>query len=210
MNMIELNIPEILSALKKNGVVVIDDSRQLFSSEEWEEIERLVFSEDMPYETVHIGDAGEPNCVEVGRLMVDVDYPRVMNEVVSRRVLDILGSDRRMTMLNQLTGHDDLHIRRAQVNLMHAGSFIGLHVDQDSNPDYEVAVVLQLGREFAGGEFVVHPPEGDRQVIQSAFRSVTVARCDFAHEVKQVTDGVRASLVFFVAHHSDKNRRLDS
>ena len=31
--------------------------------------------------------------------------------------------------------------------------FVGLHLDKDSNPDYLVAVVIQLGNKFTGGGY---------------------------------------------------------
>src|SRR6218665_993272 len=158
------------------GVVAIPESFGLFTSDEWSRIESLAIHEDMPYEAVFIGDAGERNCVEVGRIMTDVDRPRVVNESVSRPLLEILAAPHRMAFFRELLDASVLHLRRAQINRMHVNSFIGPHVDRDSNPDYEVAVVLQLGRSFEGGDFIVHLPEGHRRVLKPDFRS-TSHRC---------------------------------
>ncbi|MFN6268494.1 MAG: 2OG-Fe(II) oxygenase [Alphaproteobacteria bacterium] len=202
-------IDRLGQSLATSGVVVLDDELQFLTNEEWNEIETLSLHSGLPYETVLIGDAGEPNKVEVGRLMTDVDRPRVVNPEISEKMMSVLGAPRRMAILQKLIGATGpLHMRRAQINLMHEGSFIGVHLDNDSNPDYEISVVLQLGRAFEGGDFVVHRPDGGKTTISPEFQSVTVSRCDYPHEVRRVDGGVRASLVFFVSDHDGDNRRV--
>lgn len=201
-------IDKMTLALAHDGVVVIDTELEFLTSEEWEELEELGLRSGLSYETVLIGDAGEPNKVEVGRLMTDVDRPRVVNEEVSENILKLLKGPRRLAMLQKLVQSDaPMQMRRAQINLMHSGSFVGVHLDKDSNPDYEISVVLQLGRSFEGGDFVVHRPDGGRTTISPDYQSVTVSRCDYPHEVCTVESGVRASLVFFVSSHDGDNRR---
>lgn len=204
----EFPIDELARALQVDGAVVFDDRSGFFSDEEWAALETLALLSGLPYETVHIGDAGEPNKVEVGRLMTDVEQPLVVNESISRRMLDILCTPHRLRFMENLLGRPALHLRRAQINNMHKGSFIGKHVDQDSNPDYEVSTVLQFGRAFEGGEFVIHLPDGRKNVIEPTYRSVTITRCDLAHEVRPVLGGVRTSLVYFVSEHAGHNRRV--
>jgi len=204
----DINRQTLLLGLSSDGVVAIPENFELFTTEEWSEIEALAVHEDMPYETVLIGDAGEPNRVEVGRIMTDIERPRVVNESVSRRLLEILAAPQRMAFLRELLGEPVLHLRRAQINRMHEKSFIGPHVDRDSNPDYEVAVVLQLGDSFEGGDFIVHLPNGHRRVIKPEFRSITITRCELLHEVATVEAGERVSLVFFVSRHAEENRRV--
>lgn len=201
-------INKMSRTLAHDGAVVINPDLEFFTSEEWEALEELGLRSGLSYETVLIGDAGESNKVEVGRLMTDVDRPRVVNEAVSEKILKLLKEPRRLAMLQELVQSDSpLHIRRAQINLMHSGSFVGIHIDKDSNPDYEISVVLQLGRSFEGGNFVVHRPDSTRTTISPDYQSVTVSRCDYPHEVCTVEGGVRASLVFFVSAHSGDNRR---
>lgn len=202
-------VNKLTRTLAQDGAVVIDPQLEFLTVDEWQELEDLGLRGGLPYETVLIGDAGEPNKVEVGRLMTDVDRPRVVNEAVSARMLKVLSAPRRFALLQELVGvSEPLHMRRAQINLMHSGSFVGVHLDKDSNPDYEVSVVLQLGRAFQGGDFVVHRPDGVRTTISPEFQSVTVSRCDYPHEVRTVESGVRASLVFFVSPHDGENRRV--
>ena len=67
------------------------------------------------------------------------------------------------------------------------GSFVGRHLDVDSNPDYVIAAVLQLGSSFEGGDFVVYKDKSltsDTQIISPQYGSLTVSFCNYEHEVK--------------------------
>jgi hypothetical protein len=200
-------IDQFARELQEDGALVLGDQSGFFNDEEWAALETFALLSGLPYETVHVGDAGEPNKVEVGRLMTDVEQPLVVNESISKKMLEIICAPSRLKFMENLLGMSPLYIRRAQINNMHTGSFIGQHVDQDSNPDYEASIVLQFGRAFDGGEFVIHLPDGRKNVIVPAFRSVTITRCDFAHEVRPVLAGIRTSLVYFVSRHAGHNRR---
>ncbi|QJE03672.1 2OG-Fe(II) oxygenase (plasmid) [Massilia forsythiae] len=200
-------IEQFVQELCQNGAVVLDDRSGFFSDEEWAALETFGLLSGLPYETVDVGDAGEPNKVEVGRLMTDVEQPLVVNESISKKMLKIICAPSRLKFMENLLGISPLSVRRAQINKMHAGSFIGRHVDQDSNPDYEVSIVLQFGRAFDGGEFIIQLPDGSQNVIVPTFRSITITRCDFAHEVRPVLAGTRTSLVYFVSRHAGLNRR---
>lgn len=204
------NTAELKSALMQRGAIVLNEEDGILSKEDWDEIEAMVQPGGLSYETVLIGDAGEPNQVQVGRFMTDVRNTKVVNEELNAKLMKIITSERMKTFYRDLVGMDVAHIRRAQVNKMLPGSFIGLHLDRDSNPDYEVSIVLQLGREFGGGEFVVHDRNGPVQSIAPTYRSMTVSHCSFPHEVKRVTAGERISLVYFLCEHAQDNRRLSS
>jgi hypothetical protein len=194
--------------LDRDGAVVIAADEGFFTPAEWESLEKASVHSDLPYEEVQIGDAGEPNLVEVGRLMTDVERPKVVNDAVSRAMLGILGAPDKMELYATIIDAEQVYLRRAQINKMHAGSFIGTHVDQDSNPDYSIAIVLQMGSAFEGGDFVVHKPGDERFRVHPHYRSVIISRCDFAHEVEKIESGVRKSLVYFVAAHAGDNRRV--
>lgn len=200
-------LQERRAALEQTGAIYIDDAEGFLLEQEWQDLERLCFESGLPYETVTVGDADEPNQVEVGRFMTDVEVPRRVNPDVSERVLKIIGDPKRMEQLSKLLGYERVYLRRAQVNHMHRGSFVGLHLDTDSNPDYEIAVVLQLGRSFEGGEFVIQLPQGGETSITPRYRSTIISCCSYPHEVRTVTGGIRTSLVYFVASHDGPNRR---
>ena len=180
----------------------------LFTLPEWSEIERIVEDESLPWEKVTIGDADEPNDVHVARFMTDIDQPRMVNEPLSTCLLSIIGSQRIIGFFQEMLNAPELHIRRVQVNKMETGSFVGLHLDKDSNPDYEISVVLQIGKSFRGGEFVVHAGHGTQYRYEPAYRSMLVSRCDFRHEVRPVMAGERTSLVFFFSRDNAKNKRV--
>lgn len=201
------SIEKLREELQDSAVLVFERDDCVFTDQEWDVLERHGLQSDMPYETVVLGDAGEPNLVEVGRLMTDVDQPRLVNEHLAMPMIEILAAPQRVAFFQQLLGVKSLHLRRGQINKMHTKSFIGLHVDQDSNPDYQISVVLQFGHDFTGGEFVVKLPNGEDLTVEPKYRTVIIARCDLAHEVKEVKSGTRTSLVYFVSEHAGRNRR---
>jgi predicted 2-oxoglutarate/Fe(II)-dependent dioxygenase YbiX len=193
--------------LNESGSIYLPEESGFFSAEEWDEIERVASSPALPWEKVLVGDADEPNDVHVARFMTDIDRPRVVNDALAERILPILGSDKVKAYCRAALGADQLHLRRAQINRMHEGSFIGLHLDQDSNPDYEISIVLQLGSRYEGGEFVVQRGENDERSYLTAYRSVIISRCDLRHEVRRVLSGQRTTLVFFLSRWAGDNQR---
>lgn len=197
----------VADALEKTGSAYLTGDTSLFTKDDWVRIEDIIFHRDLPWENVTVGDADEPNDVHVGRFMTDIDRPRLVNAPLSQTLLSILGSEQTLSFFKDVLKADELYIRRVQVNKMGAGSFVGLHLDQDSNPDYEISIVLQLGQFFSGGEFVVQADEATRHSYAPVYRSILVSRCDLPHEVQQVTDGARTSLVFFLSRHDGENRK---
>ncbi|HEV7369775.1 2OG-Fe(II) oxygenase [Arenibaculum sp.] len=191
--------------LERTGTVMIPPF-VLFSKEEFQEMERLYRA--LPEEVVKIGDAGEPNDLYVGRFMVDKpgDLPTMVNRPHSDRLIALLKAPKRADFFREILG-GDRHIRRCQVNRMVTTSYIGYHLDIDSNPDYEVSVVLQLGQAFTGGEFVVYPRDGIVNSFTPQYGTAIVSKCIYPHEVKRVNSGERVSLVYFYSNHEFENRR---
>jgi hypothetical protein len=188
-----------------NGTIMLEEKNNIFSLSELQNLQQ--FADQLPFEHIEIGDANEPNFLEVGRLITDIDKPRLVNDLISKQVIDIVGSDERMEFYKFLLDKPDLHIRRMQYNVMGEGCFVGLHLDTDSNPDYLVAVVVQLGGDFKGGEYVVYgggiPP---RSFSPPRF-SVIFSDCRYEHEVTKIKTGLRKSLVFFLSTNDGKNAR---
>lgn len=188
-----------------NGTIMLEDNN-IFSTVELQDLEEL--ADQLPFEHIEIGDAEEPNFLEVGRLITDIDEPKFVNEDISNKVFSIVSSEKKMEFYKFLLDEPDLFIRRMQYNVMGKNCFVGLHLDTDSNPDYLVAVVVQLGGNFDGGEYVVYgggiPP---RSLSPTRF-SVIFSNCKYEHEVKKIKSGLRKSLVFFLSTNNGKNRRL--
>ena len=168
-----------------------------------------------PLESVTIGDAGEINNCQVGRLVEDHPgkQPQVVNQNLSQPILDLFStSSARSFYKSFIPGNpDDQIIRRSQFNLLHAGSYVGRHLDIDSNPKYQIASVLQLGSEFEGGEFFVYENKSSdiesAQKIQPEYGSLTISFCSHEHEVRPVLQGVRTSFVCFISSFKGANPR---
>lgn len=170
---------------------------------------QVLANSTLPWEKILIGDADEENDLYVARFMTDRDRPTVVNHALSELIIPRVCNDNVMSLFRKLMGDDAFYVRRMQVNRMKAGSFIGRHLDTDSNPDYQYSIVLQLGTYFSGGQFVVYDRDGNlRNDIKPEPRSVIISDCSYPHEVQQVTAGERVSLVFFVGRHADRNRRV--
>jgi hypothetical protein len=199
----------IHEAMRREGTVVLDFGENPLDENEWRRLDQLTSRNAIPYERVTLGDADEPNFVEVGRFMTDVEAPALVNRPVSDELMSIIGSPKMMKLYSQALGVDDLYIRRCQVNFYNQGSFVGLHLDTDSNPDYLSPVVLQFSGDYEGGDYVVHLEKLGPQRYRTGRYSLLISRCDLPHEVTQVTRGTRKSLVFFLSRHMGKNRRWE-
>jgi len=189
-----------------NGTIMLESKNNIFSQSELQNLENL--ADSLPFEHIEIGDADEPNFLEVGRLITDIEEPKLVNESVSKQVIDIVASKERMEFYKFLLDEPELYIRRMQYNVMGENCFVGLHLDTDSNPDYLVACVVQLGGDFVGGDYVVYgggiPP---RSLSPTRF-SVIFSVCKYEHEVTKIESGMRKSLVFFLSTHDGKNKRI--
>jgi hypothetical protein len=193
--------------LRQEGSVQLDLGANPFDEETWREIDALTSPERVPYERIAIGDAGEENFTDVARFMVDMNEPTHVPSASNVRLMELLGSPRMMGIYQELTGLDGLCIRRCQVNVLHDGGFVGLHLDTDSNPDYQHPVILQMGSQYSGGDYVVHPPNSEPKVYRLPRYSMLISSCWLPHEVTKVTSGERKSLVFFLSQYAGPNRR---
>ena len=196
---------------QEKGTVLFDLKSSFFRNIDFETLKDA--SEDIPYETVHIGDAGEENKVEVGRFMTDVVKPEVVNNEYSKKVLNILNDINYKKIFGEIISYEkELYVRRVQVNKMYKNSFIGYHLDVDSNPDYLAAVVIQIGAEFEGGDYVVYTSKEDKNpnVFKPFYESMIISNCLRPHEVTKVVSGERISLVFFLCSHDGNNKRVEN
>ena len=177
-------LEEKSSYLTDGTIMLEEEKNNIFSHEELEKLESL--ADKLPIEHVEIGDADEPNYLDVGRLITDIDQPKLVNESIFKQVIDIAGSNKRMEFYKFLLDRSELHIRRMQYNVMGEGVFVGMHLDTDSNPDYLVAVVIQLGENFKGGEYVVYVVVENLQDHFPPRFSVIFSDCRYEHEVKKI------------------------
>ena len=175
-----------------------------------QEIEKLIALQDqLPEEYVRLGDAGEPNDLYVKRVKIDLpqEQPKSVNGEVSEQILKILDSPNKKEKISKFIS-GDLFLRRCQINRMVKNSFIGLHLDTDSNPDYLASIVIQLGRSFSGGEFLTYEGKHVKEVYRPTFGSVLISACDIPHEVKTVLSQERTSLVYFYSNENGINQNV--
>ncbi|MEG0192549.1 MAG: hypothetical protein RR831_13840 [Stenotrophomonas sp.] len=193
--------------LQRTGSTLIP-AGLVFTEEEITRLEGL--QAQIPEEAVTNGDAGDTHDIYVRRIMLDLagEMPTLVNQPFSGAITDILSAEPRRSCLAELfQSNDPYFIRRCQMNRMTANSFIGLHLDAASNPDYEYSVIVQLGRAFEGGAFVVHTDDDQQHAYMASYASVLVTNCRYRHEVSTVLSGERNSLVYFYSKHGGVNRR---
>ena len=191
--------------LHSDGTIMMPHGNNFLTDAEFDELDAL--AESLPREKIQLGDAGEPNALDVGRFMIDTHGSEYVNRPTSDRAVEILGKPELMKFYCEILKHEKLHIRRMQYNIMRKGSFVGFHLDTDSNPDYIVAVVIQLGQDFAGGEYAVFGGDMPPRVLAPTHRSIIMSMCSFPHEVRVVKSGTRKSLVYFLSASDGPNLR---
>ena len=183
------------AALHANGTIMMPHGTSFLTDSNFNELDAL--AESLPRERIQLGDAGEPNALDVGRFVTDINGVEYVNRPTSDRAVEILGTPALMNFYCEILNQKKLYIRRMQYNIMHKGSFVGFHLDTDSNPDYLVAIVLQLGQNFTGGEYAVFGGKMPPRVLAPTHRSIIMSMCSFPHEVRLVKSGLRKSLVYF-------------
>ncbi|WP_407185206.1 2OG-Fe(II) oxygenase [Bradyrhizobium centrosematis] len=190
------------------GTVVIAP-QILFTQEDLTKIDRL--QAEIPEEDVREGDAGDVHSVFVKRVRLDPPglAPRNASGTASGQIMELLErSDRSFALTRIFGASSNYAVRRCQMHRLPPGSFVGIHLDAESDPDFEYAVILQLARDFEGGEFVVYPKAYEQHVFRPPFGAVLVTTCKVRHEVKPVSSGERRSLVYFCSKRTGANRRI--
>ncbi|MHC2332231.1 2OG-Fe(II) oxygenase [Bradyrhizobium sp. USDA 4454] len=190
------------------GTIVIGP-QTLFTLDELASINQL--QAEIPEEEVRLGDAGDSHNVFVKRVRVDPPgrSPSNVDGAAAGQIIDLLErKDRGFALKRILGASSDYVIRRCQLHRMPPGSFVGIHLDAESDPDFEYSVIVQLAQDFEGGEFVVYPSAYEQQVFRPPLGAVLITTCRLRHEVKPVSAGERRSLVYFCSKRSGTNRRV--
>ena len=193
--------------LKTSGTIMLKEDKNIFDSHELKKLENL--ADRLPLEHVEVGDANEPNFLDVGRMMTDIKEPLIVNEDLSIKALEILRSEKAMNFFKYMLDQETLYIRRLQYNILKENSFVGVHLDTDSNPDYLVAVVLQFGGDFEGGDYVVYGGNLPPRSFHPPKYSLIISDCKYEHEVTKIISGKRKSLVYFLSPNNGKNLRIN-
>jgi len=200
-------LTSVAAELRSEGSVLVAPE-VLFSHDEltaFDDALRLV-----PEERISCGDTNDDHAIYVKRLMTDRagEHPTLVNRPQSETVVSILDDRRRRSAFAEIfQSADRFFIRRCQLHRLLPGSFVGVHLDVESNPTNEFAVIIQLGRDFEGGDFVVYPQSKAKQVFSPTYGSVLITTCQNRHEVTTVLSSERQSLNYFYSRDSGANAR---
>ena len=93
-----------------DGTIMLNQHNNIFTQTELQNLEKL--ADQLPFEHGEIGDADEPNYLEVGRLITDIDKPKIVNQTISKQVIGIVSSKKKWN--SQILLDKQLHIRRMQ------------------------------------------------------------------------------------------------
>src|SRR5688572_24847044 len=151
-------------SLELRGAAVVPVSR-LFSADDVRALDEL--QSRFMEERVSSGDDDERS-IYVRRIVTDKpgERPVLVHSVASAAVLAVLDQPGARAYFEQVFGGGHrYYIRRVQSHRLVKGSYIGLHLDVESNPENEFSVVIPYERSFEGGEFVVHVPGGAAEVF---------------------------------------------
>lgn len=192
----------------QKGTVLIPLEENLISISETKQLENIC--NNVPKEHIEIGDAGESNYLEVGRFMTDKDIPKIVNKEFAVPLIEIISKNKIKKMISDILDIDENEIfyRRIQFNEIKQNCFVGYHLDTDSNPDYLIACVIQLGKDFEGGLYRVYQKDKSYIDYQPSYGSLIISNCKYPHEVTKVTKGNRGSLVFFISKNKGKNKKI--
>lgn len=185
---------DFVSFWREHGAVFLPERSVPWDEGAWARLEKAV--REVPHELVLKGDVDDPNHVYVGRILSDPDVVR-HHHPNAEVVASILGGPEALAFMGRFLGTPELCLRCVQSHRLEAGCFVGVHVDQDTNRDYDIAAVVHFGGDYQGGAYVVHHPElGDRWYRPKG-RGLLVARADTPHQVAVVEAGTRDSLAMF-------------
>jgi hypothetical protein len=179
-----------------NGTLMYTHAQIPLAAEDWQQLETLL--QGLAYDHVVGGDAAEAHSVRVCRFFNDVENPEALHPR-SAQLHNLVMSPKMRRFYRRFTGSENLCLRRCQANLMQAGDFIGIHKDQDSNPDYIATVVFHFADDYLGGDFVTHDERSGAQHFHPGAHTMLVNNCTIPHEVAPVEQGSRLTLACFLS-----------
>lgn len=186
----------VAQQFEQNGTLLFAEQQIPLQAQHWQQLENLL--NEVDYEHVVGGDAGEGHSVWVSRFVNDVDRPQDLSPR-TEDVRRIVMNPQMRKFYRQFTGTDQLCLRRCQANRLGVGDYIGLHKDQDSNPDYVATIVFHFGSDYCGGAFVTHDPHQGNRSYRPLVHTALVNNCSIRHEVTPVTTGERCTLACFLS-----------
>jgi len=131
---------EVNARLSEEDAIPLPRHESFLSEDGYQQLEQL--ADSLPREHVSIGYAGEPNYLEVGRFLTDVESAKVVSGSASEEAVAIVSSAHVTRFYKQVLELDKIQCHRIQYNILGEGCFVGYHLDTDSNPDYLKAGVI--------------------------------------------------------------------
>ena len=195
---------DLKQQLQQTGALQFDAADVPLSQTQWLELESI--SQQVNYEHIIGGDAGEGHSVHVSRFINDVTEP-VDLQPIATRLKAITMSETMLRFYQRFTGTQKLCLRRCQANLLKTDDFIGKHIDQHSNPDYFASVVFHFDSAYEGGDFISQPDSIKKKTFHPVAHSVVINAGHVWHEVKPVSAGERRTLACFLSTSFGKSRR---
>lgn len=176
----------------------IMDYIHIFSQDDWEELDgiinNIVANDSKIFETPKQGDSrNEYVDLGVARFIVRKNgHSTIVNKPYSLEILNILSRANFIKLIEQKT-NKNLDILRMQLNTMKKNSFVGTHTDGESDPAYEITVIIRTNSSYSGGELCIYG--NDPKIVIQPNHSVFFMDSNVEHEVKIVADGHRNSLI---------------
>ena len=204
------NIEKYIKFYNDKGTIVVSNNNHSNPLTEDDVRELDLCCQKVEKEYVSIGDAGENNNLLVGRFMTDIEKPLVVDNPYSNKVIDILKNEKMNDFIKKILniGNEETFLRRIQFNQIDKDCFVGYHLDTDSNPDYLTAGVIQLGRNYEGGNYRVYQKDKSFYDYKTSYGDLILSNCKYPHEVTKVIEGERKSLVFFISRYNGENQRI--
>ena len=121
-----MNLDQNLSQLKESyiqkGTLVVSLKDKCYPIEKNDLEELNSCCKKVEKEYISIGDAGEPNNLLVGRFMTDVEIPKIVNNLYSKKLIDILWSENVKSYIKFITNvKEEIFIRRVRYQLFAQG-----------------------------------------------------------------------------------------
>ena len=184
-----------IDCLKANlllkGTCHITNDNLFLSREQWKTLKHEISL--LEYKKISIGDTKEPLSFWVSRVKLPKD-----ENIKNKIIFDIIDSTQCRQLFSLITGINHFFIDRCQCHFYEEGDFISIHRDKDSCEEYEYVLSFYFDGDYKGGEFVVHLPNGEKDVYVPRSGEILISTCEYLHEVKTVKSGKRNVLHAFI------------
>jgi hypothetical protein len=167
----------------------------------------------LTYQRIDSGDTNDTHDLNCARLMGSPagKAPTILSEH-ALPILQRVASPALMRYLQGILGIQDqpLYFRRAQSHEMGIGQYIGPHVDNHADPDWDMVIILYLTADFDGGDHIIDHKNGrPNTTVHTQPGTIMIAPVDTWHWVTPVTRGCRRSLIGFLSRYNGPNLRTD-